>query len=87
MNFNFNYNGVPIIITNAITKTVQARTHKKKRINKKWLKRYGYKEVQDENKTYMIDGKLYMTQRCYNKMKKILEKENKINNCEVEING
>lgn len=35
----------------------------------------------------MIDGKLYMTQRCYNKMKKILEKENKINNCEVEING
>ena len=62
------YNDVPIIITNAITKTVQARTHKKKRINKKWLKRYGYKEVQDENKTYMIDGKLYMTQRCYNKM-------------------
>ena len=71
------YNGVPIIITNAITKTVQARTHKKKRINKKWLKRYGYKEVQDENKTYMIDGKLYMTQRCYNKMKSILKKENK----------
>ena len=82
------YNGVPIIITNAITKTVQARIHKKKRINKKWLKRYGYKEIQNENKTYMIDGKLYiMTQRCYNKMKKILEKENKINNCEVEING
>ena len=81
------YNDVPIIITNAITKTVQARTHKKKRINKKWLKQYGYKEVQNENKTYMIDGKLYMTQRCYNKMKKILEKENKINNCEVEING
>ena len=81
------YNGVPIIITNAITKTVQARTHKKKRINKKWLKRYGYKEIQNENKTYMIDSKLYMKQRCYNKMKKILEKENKINNCEVEING
>ena len=45
MNFNFNYNGVPIIITNAITKTVQAKTHKKKRINKKWAKRYGYKCV------------------------------------------
>lgn len=25
---------------------VQARIHKKKRINKKWLKRYGYKEIQ-----------------------------------------
>ena len=34
MNFNFNYNDVPIIITNAITKTVQARTHKKKRIKR-----------------------------------------------------
>ena len=68
-------------------KFVQARKHKKRRINKKWLKRYGYKEIQNKNKTYMIDGKLYMTQRCYNKMKKILEKENKINNCEVEING
>lgn len=26
-------------------KIVQARKHKKKRINKKWLKRYGYKKV------------------------------------------
>lgn len=26
-------------------KIVQARKHKKKRINKKWLKRYGYKTV------------------------------------------
>lgn len=24
---------------------IQARTHKKKRINKKWLKRYGYREI------------------------------------------
>ena len=77
MNFNFNYNGVPIIITNAITKTIQARTHKKKRINKKCLKRYGYKEIQNENKTYMNDGKLYMTQKCYDRMKSILKKENK----------
>ena len=26
-------------------KIVQVRKHKKKRINKKWLKRYGYKKV------------------------------------------
>lgn len=25
-------------------KTVQAKKHKKKRINKKWIKRYGYKQ-------------------------------------------
>lgn len=27
------------------TKEVQARTHKKQRINKKWLKKYGYKTI------------------------------------------
>ena len=26
-------------------KVVQARKHRKKRINKKWLKRYGYKQI------------------------------------------
>ena len=48
------YNGVPIIITNAITKTVQARTHKKKRINKKWLKRYGYKQITVKSKGWKV---------------------------------
>ncbi len=33
------------------TKYVQARRHHKRRINKKWLKKYGYKE-----KTFVIDG-------------------------------
>lgn len=53
---------------------VQARKHKKKRINKKWLKRYGYKEmyvpfnlsmkecsitpVDYDSSTYCIEGKL-----------------------------
>ena len=42
------------------TEYVQARKHKKKRINKKWLKRYGYKPVQVrtegwEMRTY-VDG-------------------------------
>ena len=54
MNFNFNYDGVPIIITNAITKTVQARTHKKKRINKKWAKRYGFKCVTKTTKGWKL---------------------------------
>ena len=41
------------------TKYVQARRHHKKRINKKWLKRYGYKE-----RTIIIDGlKITSTER------------------------
>lgn len=43
------------------TKIVQARKHRKKRINKKWLKKYGYKQVKVRSKgwkirTYADDG-------------------------------
>lgn len=43
------------------TKVVQARKHRKKRINKKWLKKYGYKQVMVRSKgwkirTYADDG-------------------------------
>ena len=31
----------------SVTKPVQRRKHKKKRINKKWLKKYGYKILAD----------------------------------------
>lgn len=43
------------------TTIVQARKHRKKRINKKWLKKYGYKQVMVRSKgwkirTYADDG-------------------------------
>ena len=34
--------------------TVQARKHKKKRINKKWRKRYGFKEIMKKTKGWKI---------------------------------
>ena len=37
------------------TTMVQARRHRKKRINKKWLKRYGYKPIQMTSKGWRID--------------------------------
>ena len=37
------------------TTMVQARRHRKKRINKKWLKRYGYKPIQMTSKGWKID--------------------------------
>lgn len=41
-------------------KAIPAKKHKKKRINKKWLKRYGYKSIVIESKgweiNYHIDG-------------------------------
>lgn len=49
---------------------VQARKHKKKRINKKWLKRYGYKCVPDNDKMIVSNNKLFMTKGAYERVKK-----------------
>jgi len=41
--------GIPVLKpTQAFVEKVQIRKHKCKRINKKWAKRYGYKEVKKE---------------------------------------
>ena len=70
------FSGTPIIIVP--TRKIQNRTHKKKRINKKWAKQYGFtiSETLKNGETYMMDGKLYMNQHTYEFLKKILEKGN-----------
>ena len=62
--------GMEIFITERITKDIQRRTHKKRRINKKWLKRYGYKCVPDNDKIILSNNKLFMTKGAYEKVKK-----------------
>ena len=62
--------GMEIIITECLTKDIQRRTHKKRRINKKWLKRYGYKCVPDNDKMIVFNNKLFMTKGAYEKVKK-----------------
>ena len=62
--------GMPIIILPPTKK--QARTHKKKRINKKWAKRYGftlYTSIIGDNDMFMLDNKLYMGYKAYEKLK------------------
>lgn len=44
----------PDSYTIVYTKYVQARKHKKRRINKKWLKRYGLKPIQVESNGWKI---------------------------------
>lgn len=68
--------GMPIIILPPIKK--QARTHKKKRINKKWLKRYGYIYYSngiEDNQTFTFNGCLYMNRNSYLTLKRVLKKE------------
>lgn len=67
--------GYKILITEYITKDIQRRTNKKKRINKKWLKRYGMKIVPDNTKILLIDNTLMMTEKCYEKLKNITDKD------------
>ncbi|MBQ7863807.1 MAG: hypothetical protein IJ353_04980 [Lachnospiraceae bacterium] len=68
------YNGIPIVVTDAITKKIRSRTHRKKRIDKKWLRRYGYKEVTDHSKTILVNGTLYMSQKMYDRLQEELAK-------------
>lgn len=54
------YNGMEVIKIPLYEK-VQARKHKQKRINKKWLKRYGMKLIQTRlksNDIYVAFGKI-----------------------------
>ena len=73
--FDYLY-GTKIIIVR--TRKIQNRRNKKKRINKKWAKRYGFtiSETLKNGETYMIDGKLYMNQHTYTQLKNSIEFEN-----------
>lgn len=63
------YNGFRLVETTAITKQVQRRTHRKCRINKKWLKRYGYKTVLDDERIIQFGDCILATP---NTIKKII---------------
>ena len=67
--------GYKILIIEYITKDIQKRTHRKKRINKKWLKRYGMKIVPDNTKILLVNNTLMMTEKCYEKLKKLTDKD------------
>ena len=63
--------GIPIIVVPDSKK--QNKTHKKKRINKKWAKRYGYTTynlIEDE-KVITMNESIYVNPRTYYKLKSI----------------
>jgi hypothetical protein len=64
----------PVIIAD-VWKKVRVRRHKKRRIDKKWLKRYGYHYVQDNYKVFKFEDKLIMTEKCYERLKKVCDEK------------
>jgi hypothetical protein len=52
-------NGIELVKSNLFTKgTRQNKTHKSKRINKKWRKKYGFVDIPDKQ-VYMMQGKIF----------------------------
>ena len=59
--------GYQIICVPHMADKVQARTHKKKRINKKWRKRYGMQEI-TWNKFLIEGNRIYCHPKLYYKV-------------------
>ncbi len=53
------FDGYKLIEIPCMADKVQARTHKKKRINKKWKKRYGMNDIPWKKLVMTNDGKIY----------------------------
>ena len=64
---------IPIMIA---TITKQNRKHHKKRINKKFKKKYGYCEtnLMPHDQIIMMNDTIWMTQKTYNNLKYILKR-------------
>lgn len=65
--------GYHVVETTAITKRIQRKKHKKWRINKKWLKRYGYKTVLDNDRLIIHGNVIYATPKLCEKLRVILK--------------
>ena len=65
------YTGIPIIVVPDSKK--KNRTHRKKRINKKWAKRYGYTTYNfiEDDKVIMMNGRICVNPRTYYKLKSL----------------
>lgn len=69
-------NGIPIWIDQEVK--IQRRKHRKKRINKKWEKRYGFyikPPLLKNGEAIMIDGVLHMNYWTYCKLSQQLQIE------------
>ena len=67
------FNGFKLIGTDFIVKKIQARKHKKKRINKKWLKKYGYKDIPDYEQIIVVDGCIFAQPRTIEKLIRVIK--------------
>ena len=65
--------GMRVIKSAAMVIETQRRTHKRKRINKKWLKRYGYSSKADPG-VYVFNGQIVGHPLTIRKLKSVIDK-------------
>lgn len=84
LDYKYNYINGFKVITTPNPKQIQKRTHRKKRINKKWAKRYGYymsRPTTQDDQIYMLPDKtLIMNENTYLKLKDNIEEITEVYN-------
>lgn len=70
---DFLIGGIPIIANENVVIEIQARTHRKSRINKKWRKKYGTKQAPSPNLIY-TNGAIIGHPKTIEKLKKAVNK-------------
>ena len=63
--FRYNIQILPDVLLGKNPYLIQARTHKKKRINKKWAKRYGYVTKYKSFNTVVFNNTVFMTKQTF----------------------
>jgi hypothetical protein len=65
--------GMRVIESTAMVIKTQRRTHKRKRINKKWLKKYGYSSKADPD-VYVLGGQILGHPETIRQLKSVVDK-------------
>lgn len=63
--FKYNIQILPDTLLGEAPYLIQARIHKKKRINKKWAKRYGYTTKYKSFNTVVFNDTIFMTKQTF----------------------
>ena len=63
--FKYNIQILPDTLLGENPYLTQVRTHKKKRINKKWAKRYGYVTTYKSFNTIVLNNTIFMTKQTF----------------------
>ena len=71
----YNIQLLPDAILGENSYLIQVRTHKKKRINKKWAKRYGYVTKYKSFNTVIFNNTVFMTKQTFQDLQRGIKNE------------